>query len=63
MKVEAVVRKIIKEVDDRKEVLRVDAAAGSDSGNIVMKSRRLAMEDSVFVRRIWYDTIYARRHK
>ena len=63
MKVEAIVRKIIKEADDRKEVFRIDTAAGSDSGNTVMKNRRLAMEDSVFVRRIWYDTIYARRHK
>ena len=62
MKVEAFVRKNIKEEDDRKGVFRIVAAAGYDSGNIVKKSRRFAMEDSVFVRRIWYDTIYARRH-
>ena len=63
MKVESFVRKIIKEEDERDGVVRIDVAAGSGSGNIVKKSRRLAMEDSVFVRRIWYDTIYARRHK
>lgn len=63
MIVEAFIRKIMREEDVTDGVFRIDGDAGADSGNMMIKSRRFGMDDSVFIRRIWYDTIYARRHK
>ena len=63
MKVEAFVKRIFKEDDEREGVFKMGVAADSDPGNILMKKERFAMDGSVIVRRIWYDTIYARRHK
>ena len=61
--VKALVRKIINNENDKNGVLKTGIAAGNMSGNNIMKTRRFAMDGSVFIRRIWYDTIYARRHK
>lgn len=61
--VKALVRKIINNENDKNGVLKTDIAAGNMTGNNIVKNRRFAMDGSVFVRRIWYDTIYARRHK
>ena len=63
MEVKALMRKIFMKENDGNGVFNTGVAAGNVSGDNVIKNRRFAMDGSVFVRRIWYDTIYARRHK
>lgn len=63
MEVEALMRRIFMAENDGNGVLDKGVAAGNVSSGNIMKNRRLAMDGSVFVRRIWYDTIYARRQK
>ncbi len=61
--VKALMRKTFMKENDGNGILNTSVAAGNVSGGNILKNRRLAMDGSVFVRRIWYDTIYARRHK
>ena len=63
MKVEAFMRKLFKAENERDGIIVSGVGAAGNSGSNAVKSRRFGMDDSVFIRRIWYDTIYARRHK
>lgn len=61
--VKALMRKTFMKENDGNGILNTSVAAGNVSGDNIMKNRRFAMDGSAFVRRIWYDTIYARRQK
>lgn len=59
----ALMRKTFMKENDGNGILNTGVAAGNVSSGNIMKNRRFAMDGGAFVRRIWYDTIYARRHK